>query len=128
MTNTHKSTPLRPTRIPVDIAVSITSVLDSGEATLRDLTEYGALIEGISLPKGSQFQIEFEGQTIFGFVIWNEPDRFGARFPFTLCEGPLHERLEQARMEYETRQHSMSGSAIMSMGRPFAGFGRRGLN
>lgn len=128
MTSTYKAMPPRPTRIPVDINVDITSVLESCEATLRDLTEYGALIEGTSLPKGSQFQIEYEGQTIFGFVIWSEPDRFGARFPFTLCEGPLHERLEQARMEYETRQHSMSGGAIMSMGRPFAGFGRRGLN
>jgi len=128
MIDTHKAIAQRPTRIPVDIHVGITSVLDSGEATLRDLTEYGALIEGLSLPKGSQFQIEYRGQTIFGFVIWSEPDRFGARFPFTLCEGPLHKRLEQARMEYETRQHGMNGGAIMSMGRPFAGFGRRGLN
>tara|TARA_R110000782_G_scaffold78276_3_gene155005 strand:- start:49229 stop:49615 length:387 start_codon:yes stop_codon:yes gene_type:complete len=128
MSSTDTSVSARPTRIPVDISVDIISVLESSEATLRDLTEYGALIEGFSLPKGTQFQIEYQGQTVFGFVIWSEPDRFGARFPFTLCNGPLHERLEQARMEYETRQHGVSGGMMLGANRPFAGFGRRGLN
>ena len=50
MTSQTTFMPQRPTRIPVDISVHITSVLDSGEAVLRDMTEYGALIEGLSLP------------------------------------------------------------------------------
>ncbi|MEZ5711915.1 MAG: PilZ domain-containing protein [Sphingobium sp.] len=127
MTSQTTFMPQRPTRIPVDISVHITSVLDSGEAVLRDMTEYGALIEGLSLPKGMQFQIEYNGQTVFGFVVWSEYDRFGARFPFTLCEGPLHDRLQQARVE-----HGLHGAAghhmFMGAKRPVANFGRRGLN
>ncbi|MGD9810807.1 MAG: PilZ domain-containing protein [Sphingobium sp.] len=120
----------RPTRIPVDIPVEITSVLSSGDARLRDLTEYGALIEGMSLPKGSQFQIEYAGQTIFGFVIWAESDRFGARFPFHLHDGPLHDRLVQARTRYEIGAHGMADAPTLAAAarRPFPGFGRRGTN
>jgi hypothetical protein len=119
----------RPNRIPVDISVSIVSVLETAEGTLRDLTEYGALIEGFSLPKGTQFQIEYQGQTVYGFVIWAEPDRFGARFPFTLCEGPLYSRLQQARLEHETRQHGRPPFASMvGVSRGLPQFGRRGLS
>lgn len=119
----------RPHRIPVDINVSIVSVLETAEATLRDLTEYGALIEGCTLPKGTQFQIEYLGQTVYGFVIWTEADRFGARFPFTLCEGPLYSRLQQARLEHETRQHGRTPFASMvGVTRALPQFGRRGVN
>ncbi len=109
----------------------MTSVLTSAsEAKLRDLTEYGALIEGPSLPKGTRFQIEYRGQTIYGFVVWAEHDRFGARFPFALCEGPLLQRLEQARLEHEMRKHGDHAPSIMAAAhsRPLPGFGRRGLN
>ncbi len=123
---THSS---RPTRIPVEIPVAITSVLASGEATLRDLTEYGAMIEGMTLPKGMQFQIEYRGQTVFGFVIWAESDRFGARFPFTLHEGPLHDALEQARIAHDMDQRGIPGGSMLAgIRRPAHGFGRRGLN
>lgn len=119
----------RAERIPVDIPVTITSVLTSGTATLGNLTEYGALIEGMSLPKGTQFQIEYRGQTIYGFVVWSEPDRFGARFPFTLHDGPLHNELEQARMRHEMRQHDVTGGSFIGAPyRPLPQFGRRGLN
>ena len=110
----------------------MTSVLSpSSEVKLRDLTEYGALIEGPSLPEGTQFQIEYRGQTIYGFVVWTEHDRFGARFPFALCEGPLHERLEQARIEHEIHRrggHAASANTIGAPSRPLPTFGRRGLN
>ena len=56
MTSQTTFMPQRPTRIPVDISVHITSVLDSGEAVLRDMTEYGALIEGLSLPEIAAFR------------------------------------------------------------------------
>lgn len=118
----------RPERIPVDIPVTISSVLTSSEATLRNLTEYGALIEGLSLPKGTQFQIEYEEQTVFGFVVWTEPDRFGARFPFPLHEGPLHNRLEHARMRHEMRAQGTlaAGMApVPGVFRPLPQFGRR---
>lgn len=128
--NSESENPLRRTdRIPVDIPVSITTVLTANEATLGNLTEYGALIDGMTLPKGTQFQIEYQGQTVYGFVVWAEADRFGARFPFALHEGPLHARLVQARLEHEMRQHGISSGA-MAMGahRPLPQFGRRGLN
>ncbi len=118
----------RPERIPVDIPVSISSVLTSSDATLRNLTEYGALIEGTSLPKGTQFQIEYEGQTVYGFVVWTEPDRFGARFPFPLFEGPLHSRLEHARMRHEMQRQGVPATAMAStpgVFRPLPQFGRR---
>lgn len=125
----HDPMNLRPTRIPVDIPVEITSVLEAGEAHLRDLTEYGALIEGMTLPKGTQFQIEYQDQTVFGFVIWSEVDRFGARFPYTLHDGPLYARLEQARAIYEGRHQAFAPVPVASTPkRPFAGFGRRGID
>ena len=120
---------VRPIRIPVDIPVVLSSVLESGEAVLSDLTEYGALVEGASLPKGTQVQIEYQGQTVYAFVVWTETDRFGVRFPFSLCEGSLHDRLEQARMEHEIRQSGVSGPSMLAGGRrAFSGFGRRGIN
>lgn len=124
----------RAERIPVEIPVIVTSVLTAAdEATLSNLTEQGAMITGASLPAGTHIHIEYEGQTLFGIVVWCEHDRFGARFPFHLCEGPLHDRLEQARMEHEMRCKGFDASPVAHSGgtpapRPFAGFGRRGLN
>lgn len=118
----------RPERIPVDIPVTISSVLTSGEATLRNLTEYGAMIEGLALPKGTQFQIEYEEQTVYGFVVWTEPDRFGARFPFPLFEGPLHNRLEHARMRHEMHRQGVPATHMATtpgVFRPLPQFGRR---
>ena len=84
-------------RIAVDIAVNVITVLDSCEGTIVDLTEFGAQITGTSLPKGKQFQIDFEGHTVFATVMWSEVDRMGVRFPFELHEGPLFDALEAAR-------------------------------
>ncbi|MGE4411780.1 MAG: PilZ domain-containing protein [Sphingomonadales bacterium] len=121
----------RPERIPVDIEVVMTSVLaPAGEVRLRDLTEEGALIEGASLPQGTQFQIEYRGQTIFGSVIWAEHDRFGARFIFALSEGPLYERLEIARVHHHLRHSDNHAvlAATKSVSRTPAAFGRRVAN
>lgn len=129
----------RDVRIPVDIPVRIDSVLVSSDAILRNLTEHGALIEGISLPKGAQFQIDYEGQIVFGIVAWAEDDRIGARFPFVLDDGPLYTRLQQAVLEHEVRQKDMPSfhaSAPLPHTqritaspnrRSAGGFGRRGL-
>lgn len=128
MSSTSDMIASRPERIPVDIPVTISSVLTSGEATLRNLTEYGAMIEGQALPKGTQFQIEYGGQTVYGFVVWTEPDRFGARFPFPLFEGPLHNRLEHARMRHEMQRQGVPTTHMATMPgtfRPLPQFGRR---
>lgn len=129
----------RELRIPVDIPVRIDSVLVSTDAMLRNLTEHGALIEGISLPKGAQFQIDYEGQIVFGIVAWAEDDRIGARFPFMLDDGPLYTRLQQAVLEHEVRQkHAprvyasapaphIQHPAPSGLRRATGGFGRRGL-
>lgn len=128
----------RDMRIPVEIPVHIDSVLLSGDGIIRNLTEHGALIEGISLPKGMQFQIEYEGQVLFGCVAWAEDDRFGARFPFVLDDGPLYTRLQQAVLDHEVRVRDESAPrrpvvapaprpALATIRRPAAAFGRRGL-
>ncbi|OYW83280.1 MAG: hypothetical protein B7Z20_12795 [Sphingobium sp. 32-64-5] len=101
----------------------ITSVLASpAEATIANLTEQGGLIIGASLPKATPFQIEYAGQIVYGIVMWAEQDRFGARFSLGLHDGPLHDRLQQAR----ARQTIPSPSVYAA--RPAQGFGRRGLN
>ncbi|MDQ4418915.1 hypothetical protein OOT33_00440 [Sphingobium sp. DEHP117] len=132
----------REMRIPVDIPVRISSVLVTSDAVLRNLTEHGALIDGISLAPGAHFQIEYEGQILFGIVAWAEDDRIGARFPFALEDGPLYTRLQQAVLDHEVRQKSGAANNLIApmptahlpartplnpMRRPVAGFGRRGL-
>lgn len=125
----HKPFPAdvrREDRIPVHVPVIITTVLASAEAEIIDLTEYGALIAGPAPRKGTQFQIEYQGQTVFGFVIWEEGDRFGARFPFELHDGPLYRTLEQARIAHRASD-GLSSVGLPSL-RAFPGFGRRTMN
>lgn len=130
----------REMRIPVEIPVHVDSVLVAGDAIITNLTEHGALIEGMSLPKGMQFQIEYAGQVLFGVVAWAENDRFGARFPFVLNDGPLYTRLQQAVLDHEMHERrerkaivaempteTVFRPALATMRRPAAGFGRRGL-
>jgi hypothetical protein len=87
----------RQTRVNVDISVTITTVLDSFEASIVDLTEDGALVTGCSLTEGTRFQIEYMGETIYAQCRWAEVDRMGIRFIFSLDNGALHERLVIAR-------------------------------
>jgi hypothetical protein len=84
-------------RIAVEIAVRVTTVLDSQTGTVMDLTENGALITGASMPQGTQIVIDIDGYSVFGRVMWAEVDRMGVRFPFPLSEGPLHAALDMAR-------------------------------
>lgn len=78
-------------RIIVDIAVTLTTVLDSLDGRIIDLSENGAQITGASLPRGTKFQIEYQGQTIYAQCMWSEVDRMGIRFPFRLMDGPLYD-------------------------------------
>lgn len=83
-------------RIPVDLAVTLTAVLDTMEAQIIDLSENGAGIVDASMPKGAQFQIEYRGQIVYAKVIWSEIDRMGVHFPFGLGDGPLYDALLMA--------------------------------
>ena len=91
-------TPRSRERIPVDIAITITTVLDSLEGTIVDLSAGGAQVVGCSLPTGSQCQLDIDGYSVFGTVRWSEEDRMGIRIPYILTEGPLFEQLEMARL------------------------------
>jgi PilZ domain len=113
-------------RIVVDIPVTITTVLESGEGTIVDLSEHGLQITGYSLPKGTQFQVEYEGQTVYGVVAWSEYDRFGARLPFAMKDGPLYDRLTRSRVEHGMARTPHPAEMPAFVGRPsVAGFGRR---
>ena len=109
-------------RTKVDIVVIITTVLDSLEGTIVDLSEAGAQIMGCTLPARSQCQIDVDGHSVFATVQWSESDRMGIRFPYELSDGPLFERLEMARAT-----HLMGGGPGGSrpVGAPPRGFGRR---
>lgn len=84
-------------RTGVDIAVTVTTVLDSMEATIADLTEQGALITGCAVAVGARVQIDYLGQTIYAQCRWAEVDRMGVQFVYPLADGPLFERLQIAR-------------------------------
>jgi len=51
-------------RIAVDIPVVVTTVLDSLEGTIVDLSEGGAQIAGCGLPVRSQCQIDYDGHIV----------------------------------------------------------------
>jgi len=84
-------------RIEVELPVTVTTVLETMDASIVDLTEGGAQVTGCALPEGTRFHIEYMGQTLFAQVRWSEIDRMGIKFLFPLTDGPLHERLMIAR-------------------------------
>lgn len=113
--------PRKRERITVDIGVTVTTVLDSIEATVVDLTEFGAQVVGATLPKGAQFQLDKNGHSVFAVVMWSEIDRMGVRFPFELHDGPLHEALVMARAT-QSAPAAFRPGGIASFS---SGFGRR---
>jgi len=118
-------------RLDIDIPVVITTILTSEEATIINLSEDGALVIGPTVVQGNRVQIDYEGQTVYGIVAWAEPDRFGVRFPFSLSEGPLYERLMQAKtMKNIASAPHWRPAPVRTSSRPSfrpvaAGFGRR---
>lgn len=110
-------------RTAVDIGVTVTTVLDSLEGTIVDLSEGGALVVGCGLPAGCQCQIELDGHVVFGMVQWSEPDRMGIRFPYELTDGPLFEKLEMARLSAHTPLFQPGIPRFAQF--PSGGFGRR---
>lgn len=125
-------------RTPVDIAVTLTTVLQTTEARVIDLSEDGAQISGATFAEGTKFQIGYNDQTVYAQCRWSEVDRMGVLFPFGLHDGPLHERLIQARALKGRGASAIhapgygngagetpSFSSIRAAGR--SGFGRRAL-
>ncbi len=126
-------------RIDVEIPITVTTVLDSLEASIADLSERGAQITGCSVAAGTRFQIDYMGQTIFAQCRWAEIDRMGVQFLYPLVDGPLFERLMIASISQfpdETQSSSVLAYSQMQMrsatggSRAFgrasqAGFGRR---
>ncbi|MBN8832696.1 MAG: PilZ domain-containing protein [Sphingomonadales bacterium] len=112
-------------RLAVDIPVTVTSVLDSQEAAIADLSQDGALIKGCSLEPGARFQIDYFGQILFAQCRWSEVDRMGCSFLFPLVDGPLYERLTVARMMRFPAGLNESDAAYVSAQRAARLFGRR---
>jgi hypothetical protein len=113
-------------RIIVDIPIVITTVLDSLEGRIVDLSEGGAQVVGCSLPSKTQCQLDLDGHIVFGTVRWSEIDRMGIRFPYELHEGPLFEKLENARTALRApipafQPRAARPSPLVAQG----GFGRR---
>jgi hypothetical protein len=117
-------TPRSRERIAVDIAVTVTTVLDSLEGTIVDLSEGGAQVYGCSLAPGTQCQIDLDGYIVFGTVRWAEIDRMGIRFPFEMQDGPLLELLDMARAAKRAPVVAFQARSMAIA--PAGGFGRRG--
>lgn len=111
-------------RIAVDIPIVITTVLDSLDGMIVDLSEGGAQVIGCSLPAKTQCQIDLDGHIVFGTVRWSEVDRMGIRFPYLLHDGPLFDQLERARAALRPAfQPRMT--VPVPVAAPTGGFGRR---
>lgn len=108
-------------RVAVDVPVTITTVLDSIEATVINLSQAGAQVTGAILPKGTDFQLDCEGFTTFAKVMWVEHDRMGVRFPYALTDGPLFEALEAKQSGRDMRASLPAAAARQPT---FARFGR----
>ncbi|WP_088182314.1 PilZ domain-containing protein [Sphingobium sp. Z007] len=114
-------------RIAVDIPIVVTTVLDSLEGVIVDLSEGGAQVVGCTLPTRSQCQIDLDGYIVFGTVRWAEEDRMGIRFPYELSDGPLYDRLEMARaaLRAPVAFHPRVQTAFSAASVGGGGFGRR---
>lgn len=119
-------TPRSHERIAVEIPIVVTTVLDSLEGMIVDLSEGGAQVVGCSLPARTQCQLDLDGHIVFGAVRWAEEDRMGIRFPYELRDGPLYEQLLTIR---RTRRgpvvHLARANPRAAAPAPIGRFGRR---
>lgn len=119
----------RQQRIRVEIPVTVTSVLDSTEGLIVNLSEGGALITGVSAKRGALIQIGYGEETVYARVMWSEVDRIGVRFPFELRDGALFEALESAQRQMNTPVAALTQATMIPTASPprgmFGRFGRR---
>lgn len=122
-------------RAIVNIPVTLTTVLDSFDAQIVDLSEQGAQISGCAIEPGTRFHIEYLGQTIYAHCRWGEVDRMGVQFSFPLTEGPLYDELRIARAAQRQSEPAPAeppvraplARAPLMAGPAVRGFGRRGI-
>jgi hypothetical protein len=117
-------------RVAVHLAVTVTSVLESRDAYMVDLSRDGARLIDVTVPVGTLFQVEYLGQTVYAKCVWAEVDRMGIHFPFGLDAGPLYDAMMLAWAEplHEERSTAVSAptpSAASAGRRIPASFGRR---
>lgn len=116
-------------RYGLDLAVSVSTILETRPAILADLCEQGAKLIGVSIAPGARLQIDYAGQTLFALSRWCEIDRTGVEFLEALSDGPLFARLQAAhradlvaeRVEDAVRLQPDAGQGPMRTGdTPFA--------
>ena len=111
-------------RIDTDLPVTLVTVLEMQEGRIIDLSEGGAQIVGASFPRGTRFQIDWQDQTLYAKVMWDEIDRMGVRFEYHLKNGPLYEVLTQAQSPVDEPARAFLGPRL-GRPQPQFGFGRR---
>lgn len=121
-------------RLATEIPVTVTTVLESLEGIIVDISTHGSQITGCGIPKGTRFQIEYLGQTLFAQCMWSEIDRMGVKFAFPLVDGPLFDALQIALGQSPASIDPGAGASALrpgdqgqarGFGRAPSGFGRR---
>ena len=118
-------TPRSYERFSVDILIIVTTVLDSLEGTIVDLSEGGAQVFGCTLAPRTQCQLDLDGHIVFGTVRWSEIDRMGIRFPYKLKDGPLFDMLKAVRDSKATPLVFQPRVPMLAAAAQQGGFGRR---
>jgi len=83
----------RRTEVRLDAVVA--TVVNSGPATVTDISETGAKIMYPDARPGERVSLVALGQDVCGTVAWADPDRFGMKFDQPLAAGPLHGHLRR---------------------------------
>lgn len=83
----------RRTEVRIDAVVA--TVVNSGPATVTDISETGAKIMYPDARPGERISLVAFGQDVCGTVAWADPDRFGMKFDQRLTEGPILGYLRQ---------------------------------
>lgn len=83
----------RRTEVRIDAVVA--TVVNSGPATVTDISETGAKIMYPDARPGERISLVAFGQDVCGTVAWADPDRFGMKFDQGLAEGPILGYLRQ---------------------------------
>lgn len=110
-------------RVQAELTVMLTTVLDMCDGRIINLSGAGAQIVGASFPTDTRLQIDWQGQTIYAKVMWDEIDRMGVRFEYPLSRGPLYDELCRLQHPTQGARPYLGPSVAMSRSQP--AFGRR---
>lgn len=106
-------------RINADLPVTVVTVLDNQAGRIVDVSAGGVQIAEASFPPGTRLQIDHEGQTLYGRVMWQEEDRMGVRFEVPVGRGPVGEVLARSEHRHVPREIGVTRPQL------HVGFGRR---